>query len=82
MRQCRAPAREADLPSCTRAVVYTGKAHGNDRLAECTWSPADCPTAGTALVTEFEETGYVVLPLLTEPEVSPHLPMIIAPARR
>ena len=22
------------------------------------------------LVTEFEETGYVVLPLLTEPEVS------------
>ena len=32
------------------------------------------------LVTEFEETGYVVLPLLTEPEVSPHLP-IIAPAR-
>ena len=24
------------------------------------------------LVTEFEETGYVVLPLLTEPEVSPH----------
>lgn len=35
-----------------------------------------------ALVTEFEETGYVVLPLLTEPEVSPHLPMIIAPARR
>ena len=25
------------------------------------------------LVTEFEETGYVVLPLLTAPEVSPLL---------
>eukprot|EP01045_Picozoa_sp_COSAG04_P006200 COSAG04_NODE_301_length_17421_cov_23.392045_10_plen_45_part_00 len=25
------------------------------------------------LVAEFEETGYVVLPLLTEPEVSPLL---------
>ena len=53
MRQCRAPAREADLPPCTQAVVYTGKAHGNDRLAECTWSPADCPAAGVALVLWF-----------------------------
>lgn len=57
-RSCTGPAPPSALPACLQPPrLLTGSRFGRDRLAECTWSPADGLEAGAFLAPWLSSSG-------------------------